>query len=108
MLIFCEVILQHFHRVSQAPQNEHVSFKLCADLHSSLADYLHACRNEFKRFEASAKETIAGVDYRSTPAHKRKRKKVVNDGDAPEVSLNARDKFRASTFYVIIDNLKAE
>ena len=33
---------------------------------------------------------------------------MVNDGDAPEVSLNARDMFRISTFCVIIDNHKAE
>ena len=33
---------------------------------------------------------------------------MVNEGDGPEVSLNSRDKFRMSNFYVIIDNLKAE
>ena len=33
---------------------------------------------------------------------------MTNDGDAPEVSLNARDKFRIITFYVIIDNPNAE
>ena len=33
---------------------------------------------------------------------------MVNDADASEVSLNSRDKFCVSTFYVIIDNLKAE
>ena len=33
---------------------------------------------------------------------------MVNDGDAYEVSLNARDKFCMSIFCVIIDNVKAE
>ena len=45
------------------------------------------------------------MDYKATLTLQRKRKKVVNDGDAPEVT---RDKFFISTFCVIIDNLKAE
>ena len=36
------------------------------------------------------------------------RKKVPNDGDAPEVYLNASDKFRITTFYTIIDKLEIE
>ena len=55
MLIFLEKILQHFHIVSQALQIEHVNLKSCADLYSSLADYLHASSNEFDRFEEAAK-----------------------------------------------------
>ena len=86
----------------------HVNLKSCADLHSSFADYIHAPRNEPKRFEEAAKEIIPGVDYKATHALKGRRNKVVNDGDAPKVSLNSRDKFYISTFYVIIDNLKAE
>ena len=107
MLIFFVKFLQHFLRVSQALRNEHVIFTSCADLYSSLADYLHASRNEFKRFEEAAK-VIPDVDYEATLTLKRRRKKVVNDGDAHGISLNARDKFRISTFYVIIDNLKSE
>ena len=108
MLIFWEEFLQHFHRATKALQNEHVNLKSCADLYSSLADYLHASRNEFNRFQEAAKEIRTGVDYEATLILKCRRKKVVNDGDAPEVSLNARDKFCISTFYLIIDNLKAE
>ena len=48
------------------------------------------------------------MDYWATLALKCKRKKEVNDGDAPRVSRNPRDMFCISTFYVIIDNLKAE
>ena len=59
-------------------------------------------------FEDAAKEIIPGVDHKATLTLKRISKTVVNDGDAPVISLNARDKFRISTFYVIIDNLKAE
>ena len=82
--------------------------KSCVDLYSSSADYLDASMNKHRTFEEAEKEIIPDVDYTATLALKRTRKKVINDGDAPEVSLNARDKFRISTFYVIIDNLRAE
>ena len=85
-----------------------MNLKSCAALDSSLTDYLHASMNEFKRFDGAAKEIIPGVDYKATIAIKCRRKKVVNDGDAPEVSLNARDKFCISTFYIIIDSLNGE
>lgn len=108
MLVFWEEVLQHFHRVSQALQNEHVNLKTCADLYSSLADHLHESRNEFERFEEAAKEITPGVDYKSTLTRNRKRKTVVIDGDAPEVSLNARDKFRISAFCTTVDKLETE
>ena len=82
--------------------------KSCADLYSSLAGYLHGSRNECKTFEEAAKEIIPGVDYKATLTLQRKRKKAVNDGDVPEVCLNARDKFCISTFCIITDNLKGE
>ena len=48
------------------------------------------------------------MDYKATLALECKRKNVVNDGDAPEVSLIARYKLCISSLYVIIDNLRAE
>ena len=108
MFIFFVEILLQFHSVSQALQNEKVILKSCVDLCSSLADYVHASRNELRRFEEAANEIISCVDYEATLTLKRKIKKVINDGDAPEVSLNARDKFHMLTFYVIIHNHKAE
>ena len=53
---------------------------------------------------------IPDVDYKAAQTRKRIRKKVPNDndGDAPEVYLNARDKFRITTFYTIVDKLKTE
>ncbi|XP_065650991.1 uncharacterized protein LOC136079198 [Hydra vulgaris] len=95
-------------QVSQALQKEHVNLKTCADLYSSLADHLHKSRNEFERFKEAAKIMTPGVEYKSTLTHNRKRKPVFNDGDAPEVSLNARDKFLISAFYAIVDKLETE
>ncbi|XP_065650711.1 uncharacterized protein LOC136078824 [Hydra vulgaris] len=103
-----EEILQHFHRVSQALQKQHVNLKTCADLYSSLADHLHKSRNEFERFKEGAKVMAPGVDYKSFFTRNRKLKTVFNDGDVPEVSLNARDKFLISAFYAIVDELETE
>ena len=47
-------------------------------------------------------------DYKAVQTHKHIRKKVPNDGDAPEVYLNARDKFRITTFCTIVDKLETE
>ncbi|KAG7163988.1 hypothetical protein Hamer_G014447 [Homarus americanus] len=51
---------------------------------------------------------LPDVDYKAAQTRKRIRKKVPNDGGAPEVYLNDRDKFRITTFYTIIDKLETE
>lgn len=108
MLNFWGEILQNFHRVSKVLQNEDVNLKTCADLYESLADQLCTSRDEFQRYEAATKEMLPDVDYKTAQTRKRIRKKVPNDGDAPEVYLNNRDKFLITTFYTIIDRLKTE
>ena len=51
---------------------------------------------------------VPDVNYKAVETCKRIRKKVPNDGDAPEVYLNARDKFCITTFYTIVDKLETE
>ena len=75
-----------------------MNLKTCADLYRSLADQLCTSRYEFERYEAATKEMPPDVDYKAAQTRKRIRKKVPNVGDAPEVYLNARDKFRITTF----------
>lgn len=108
MLNFWDEILQNFHRVSQVLQNEEVNLQTCADLYGSLADQLCTSRDEFERYEAATMEMLPDVDYKATQTRKCIRKKVPNDGDAPEEYLNARDKFRITTFYTIVDKLETE
>ncbi|XP_038649470.1 LOW QUALITY PROTEIN: zinc finger MYM-type protein 1-like [Scyliorhinus canicula] len=108
MLNFWNEILHIFHRVSQVLQNEDVNLKTCADLYVSLADQLCTSRDEFERYEAATKEMLPDVDYKAATTRKRIRKKVPNDGDAPEVYLNARDKFCITIFYTIVDKLETE
>ena len=51
---------------------------------------------------------LQDIDYKATITRKRIRQKVPNAGDTPEVYLNARDKFRITTFYTLIDQLVTE
>ena len=50
---------------------------------------------------------LPDVDYKAVQMRKHARKMVPNDGDAPGV-LNARDKFRITNFYTIVDKLETE
>ena len=51
---------------------------------------------------------LPDVDYKAVQTRKCIRKKVPNNGDAPEVYLNARNKFRITNFYTIVDKLETE
>ena len=100
--------MQNFYRVSQALQSEDVDLQTCADLYASLGDQLYISRDEFKRYEAAAKEMQTDMDYKAATTRKRIRKNVFNDKNASDVYLNARDKFRITTFYAIVDKLETD
>ena len=51
---------------------------------------------------------LPDVDYKAAAIRKRIRKNVPNYGDAPDVYFNARDKFRITIFYAIVDQLEIE
>ena len=59
-------------------------------------------------YEKDAKEMLPNVDYRAATTRKRIKSKVPNDGDTPELYLNARGKFRITTFYTIVGKLATE
>ncbi|CAF4428287.1 unnamed protein product, partial [Rotaria magnacalcarata] len=91
MLNICNDILQNFHRVSQVLKNEDINLETRANLYASLADQLGTSREEFERYEAITKEMLPDADYKAATTSKRIRKKVPNDGDTPEIYMNARD-----------------
>ena len=107
MLNFWNEILKHFLRVSQVLQNEDVNLKNMWNLCGSLADQLYSTR-WIRKIWSSYKGILPDVDYKAVRTRKRIKKKEPNDGDAPEVYLNARDKFRITTFYTIVDKLETE
>ena len=53
---------------------------------------------------------LPDVDYKAATTRKHIRKDVglSNDGDPPQVLLNARDKFCITIFYTIVDKLETE
>ena len=61
-----------------------------------------------KNNENGANEMLPDVDSKAATTRKHIRQKVPNDGDTSEVYLHARDKFRITTFYTIVDKLATE
>lgn len=57
---------------------------------------------------SSCKENATIVDYKAPTTSKNIRKKAANDGDAPDVYLNARYKYHITTFYTIDNILKTD
>lgn len=106
MLTLWNDILQVFRRTSKGLQEEGLDLKTCANLYHSLSDHLVEMRNQFEKFEGEARKIFPNGEYKET--RRRTRKKQVNDGNAEEVDLNPRDKFRIETFNVIIDTLNAQ
>ena len=51
---------------------------------------------------------LSDVNYKAATTCKRIRQKVPNDGVTLEIYLNARGKFRITTFYTIVDKLATE
>lgn len=101
-------ILQQFHRTSQALQSSELNLQVCADLYKTLTIYLQNLRERFEEFENKSKEILPDGDYRGNSNRRRTRRVQVNDGPAEDAVLSARDKFRISTFYFIVDILQVE
>ncbi|GBP98394.1 Zinc finger MYM-type protein 1 [Eumeta japonica] len=106
MLTLWNDILQVFHRTSKGLQEEGLDLKTCSNLYHSLSCHLVEMRNQFEKFEGEARKIFPNGEYKET--RRRIRKKQVNDGNAEELDLNPRDKFRIETFNVIIDTLNAQ
>ncbi|GBP34152.1 Zinc finger MYM-type protein 1 [Eumeta japonica] len=106
MLTLWNDILQVFHRTSKGLQEEGLDLKTCSNLYHSLSGHLVEMRNQFEKFEGEARKIFPNGEYKET--RRRIRKKQVNDGNAEELDLNPRDKFRIETFHVIIDTLNAQ
>lgn len=108
MLTMWDEILKHFHHTSKSIQAQELNLKVCGDLYQSLGDHLRNLRNEFERFEGIAKGILPTTDYKRSLSRKQIRKKQPNDGSAEEVEFNARDHFRFTTYYPIIDTLQTQ
>ncbi|GBP12569.1 Zinc finger MYM-type protein 1 [Eumeta japonica] len=89
MLVIWDEILQTFRKVNKVLQDPEVTLETCANLYKSLVDFLRKLRCDFDSLEARAKEKLSDVEYKDT--RQRRRKKMPNDGSAPEVECLDED-----------------
>lgn len=87
-------------------QDPEVTLETGANLYKSLVNFLEKLRCDFDSLKARAKEKLPDVEYKDT--RQRRRKKMSNDGSAPEVSFSPREQFKITCYYSIIDKLNAE
>ena len=105
MLEFWTDVLVRFRNTSKALKGEKTSLDTCTNLYKSLAQYVSSVRDQFDNCERNAKLRLPDVDYKLVNKRTITRRRQVNDGDAAEVSLSPKDKFRVSTFIPMVDAL---
>ena len=106
MLHLWTSLLGRFHKVSKTLQSPEITLNTCAHLYNSLQDFVATTRDMFDEIEQKSKEMLPDVDFK-TP--RKKRIPRVRDGPAPEAlnALSARDSFKITSFYIIIDALSS-
>ena len=97
MLQFWSRVLGRFHRVSKALQKSELLLSTCAELYSSLADFLSEIRDEF---DQQAKVTLPNINYRAVTRRQR------NTPDALS-ELSSKERFKINFFIRILDALEA-
>ena len=87
-----------FHRVSKALQKSELLLSTCAELYSSLVDFLSKIRDEFDKFDQQAKATLPNKNYRAVARRQR---------NAPGALSASKDRFRINSFIPMLDALEA-
>ena len=100
MLHFWTRVLGRFHRVSKALQKSDLLLTTCAELYSSLVDFLSEIRDKFDEFDLQAKVTLQNINCRAVTRRPR---------NAPEAlsELSSKDRFRINSFILMLDALEA-
>ena len=75
MLLFWSLVLEEFHKTSQALQDSHICLSTCARLYASLSEFVSVTRTSFDATEERAKLRLLRVNF-----HLERRRGV--DGDA--------------------------
>jgi len=105
--VFWAVILKRIDAVSKSLQKETIELKAVVDLLKSLSDFLTSQRDLFDGYEVKANEKVE-AQYSDDCNRLRKRIRHHADGDAEEVVLLGKEKFRIETYLPILDTLSAE
>ena len=107
MSVFWAVILERINAVSKSLQKETIELQTAVNMLQSLSDFLTSQRDLFDEYEEKANEKVE-AQYSDDCNRFRKRKRHHADGDAEEVVLLGKDKFRIETYLLILDKLSAE
>ena len=97
MLHFWSRVLGRFHRVSKALQKSELLLSTCAELYSSLVDFLSEIRDEF---DQQAKATLPNINYRAVTSRQK---------NAPDAlsELSSKERFKINSFIPMLDALEA-
>ena len=100
MLHFWSRVLGCFHRVSKALQKSELLLSTCAELYSSLVDFLSEMRDEIDEFDKQAKATLPNINHRAVTRRQR---------NAPDAlsELSSKEKFKINSFIPFLDALEA-
>ena len=88
-----------FHRVSKALQKSELLLSTCAELYSSLVDFLSKIRDEFDKFDQQAKATLPNKNYRAVARRQRNAPGALSE-------LSSKDRFRINSFIPMLDALE--
>ena len=100
MLHFWTRVLGRFHRVSKALQKSDLLLSTCAELYSSLVDFLSKIRDKFDEFDQQPKVILQNINYRVVTRRPR---------NAPEAlsELSSKHRFRINSFILMLDAFEA-
>ena len=107
MSVFWAVILERFDAVSKSLQKETIELQTAVNTLKSPSDFLTSQRDLFDEYEEKANEKVK-AQYSDDCNRLRKRKRYHANGDAEEVVLLGKDKFRIETYLPILERLSAE
>ena len=100
MLHFWSRVLGRFHRIGKVLQKSELLLSTCAELYSSLVDFLSDIRDEFDEFDQQAKATLPNINYRAVTWRQR---------NAPDAlsELSSKERFKINSFIPMLDALEA-
>ena len=100
MLHYWSRVLGRFHRVSKALQKSELLLSTCAELYSSLVDFLSKIRDEFDEFDQQAKATLPNINNRAVTRRQK---------NAPDAlsELSSKETFKINSFIPMLDALEA-
>jgi hypothetical protein len=110
MCVIWKDLLKNIDIVNKALQEPGIELFTIVKLYDSLLAHFQIMRSKFDVFETIARK-LTSSNYKECAERKRTRSSFADevlDNTDPSLSLSANDKFRAQSFYLIIDRFITE